>query len=1218
MTILQQPEALSLSGNLAKFVISSPDDIAFTLKQGSDTIYIANYSPGKNKQIEIDVKDIIEANLKSVFRDSSSPYEQTALAKEFTAVIAGQQVKFTVVKGGVDRLATSAQNFLSHNWLTWQPQTKQVTYSLPEMLTMYSTVASVVKVKAYFPLPDGTYEEQTVQLLSIVTGKAYTIPVGYAVIAKAFSSKLPAFYDVWFETPEGVRLSYIQRYVASSSRSENEQWVVFENSLGGFDTFRAYGDQSLEANHEHQLADFEDETSEYRVDTSREYTQNTGYLTPQERKWMLDFLPSQQKYLFLGNYLRRIIVTEDRTSYVQQELPSSYQFTYKYADAKPYLNLQRTEELPPVLNIQIPDLESFTIPPRLVEFPAQSLSEGVLFPVQNPYSETWATTTIGEILRYVLKYIIDSGDGSSGGIGHHHSNYELLEALHFLEGYLTVHGQKIKAGYADIANDLTDKARSMFLRKDKEDQTEFLQKFLGGLISTHLQSPEFLSGVMGRGFTLQQSEDGTTYAEVDKLMVRMKAIFQSLEIMKTELAGASFMFNASGARMTIVRAERFDHQPAEFADGSEAVFADGSRAVFAGAGEPFIRCWFVADDGETAIENRFRVGNLVRSQTFNIKTGVHEGVSNRFWWREVVGVGKNYIDVAIARCAEGSDLPAVDDVCVQFGDLKDTDYQSAIVLSAYGEGAPYITMYQGINSYSLADKDVFTIGYDKAKRECYVRNYGRMYMGDRARNRYFDFDGKRFVVAADEIRLGGRKVEDVIIDETRVTRMVLDATGLDENKYYPVTFNLWTGNAKVRIIVSRTLNNDYGVPSYATHGGGFDCRCVWTTNAAGWGTAPVFRNIEYYSATWVRDGEPVIGNIGQLSNGSYEFIHVRGGSKYNITVEGILNAAIALHTDTFTNNEQSVYVEDNITPPVPSLAETGIDIYNHTVKVTADNFYVSSTSGTPIAVFTTNKNGDPIIRAENIDVNNLYVKHLDGAKGSLESGSIGGFELANGRIGTIFSADSSYGLSISNTDLHVGNSSAMVFLGPGSSNTSVGTSSAVRIESNRTGRTVIQLAYNDASLYSAGLRIKSTGGRERKYGVISELPSLGSAFVGTRLSFHAIYSVGQGITMDLSKYSIFLVSSYIGNCSISLPSESQVCEFFGLPQGFENSLPSDFAVEFTIKCTGSSQIRVMGVYNANESLIVEGYPMRAGDSLHLLLMKQGGFRYHCLYYNTEQ
>lgn len=773
----------------------------------------------------------------------------------------------------------------------------------------------------------------------------------------------------------------------------------------------------------------------------------------------------------------------------------------------------------------------------------------------------------------------------------------------------------------EYINASVDALHDVFLHKDRPDQTDFLQKFLGGLISIYIQSPEFLSGVMGHGFTLKQNEDGTTYAEVDKLLVRMKAIFQSLEIMKTELAGASFMFNASGARMTIVRTERFDHQPAEFADGSEAVFADGSRAVFAGDGDfdSFIRCWFVADDGEAAIENRFRVGNLVRSQTFNIKTGVHEGVSNRFWWREIVGVGDDYIDIAIARCAEGSDLPAEGDVCVQIGDLNDIDYQSAIVLSAYGEGAPYFTMYQGINSYSLADRDVFTIGYDKTKRECYVRNYGRMYMGDRNRNRYFDFDGNRFVVAADEIRLGGRKVEDIIIDETRTTEKIIDATALDENKYYPITFNLWTGSPKVRISLVRTLDPSFGVPSYASHGDGFDVRCVWTTNADGWGTAETQRNIEYYSLIWVKPSEIVVGDIGQMSHSSNEYIYVRGGSKYKVIVEGELNTDIILHTDTYTVNKQTLHVRNQIeNVPVPSLAETGIDIYNHTVKVTADNFYVNSTSGTPIAVFTTNKDGDPIIRAENIDVNNLYVKHLDGAKGSLESGSIGGFELANGRIGTIFSADSSYGLSISNTDLHVGNSSAMVFLGPGSSNTSVGTSSAVRIESNRTGRTVIQLAYNDASLYSAGLRIKSTGGRERKYGVISELPSLGSAFVGTRLSFQAIYSVGQGITMDLSKYSIFLVSSYIGNCSISLPSESQVCEFFGLPQGFENSLPSDFAVEFTIKCTGSSLIRVMGVYNANESLIVGGYPMRAGDSLHLLLMKQGGFRYHCLYYNTEQ
>lgn len=294
----------------------------------------------------------------------------------------------------------------------------------------------------------------------------------------------------------------------------------------------------------------------------------------------------------------------------------------------------------------------------------------------------------------------------------------------------------------EYINASVDALHDVFLHKDRPDQTDFLQKFLGGLISTYIQSPEFLSGALGHGFTLRQNEDGTTYAEVDKLMVRMKAIFQSLEIMKTELAGASFMFNASGARMTIVRTERFDHQPAEFADGSEAVFADGSRAVFAGDGDfdPFIRCWFVADDGETAIENRFRVGNLVRSQTFNIKAGVHEGVSNRFWWREVVGVGDDYIDIAIARCAEGSDLPAEGDVCVQLGDLNDIDYQSAIIISAYGTDAPSIKYYQGIDSYSLVDREIKADYYDPTTGRFKSITYGDTYIGAKDKSTFVSYD----------------------------------------------------------------------------------------------------------------------------------------------------------------------------------------------------------------------------------------------------------------------------------------------------------------------------------------------------------------------------------------------------------------------------------------------------------------------------------------------
>lgn len=538
MNIILKPDAVNFSGNLKRFKISTTSSISFILKQGSRTLFEASYTPGSNQMVEIDVKDIIEADLNVQFRNLSYPYEQPDMAKTYTAYVDEQSVEFTVVKGGVDNLATADVNFMQFNWLTWQPQIKKVTYYLPEMLTFFSAVESVVKVKAYFKEDNGSYSEETKQLLSIIAGKACTIPVQYAVIAGEFDSRMPAFYDVWFENTEGVRLSYIQRYVASGTMSEDEQWIIFENSLGGFDTFRAYGTNTLSANHEHQLAEMDEETNEYRVDTSREYTKNTGYLSGYERKWMLDFFPSKQKYLYDGNSLRKIIVTEDSTSYVSNQLPTSYEFTYKYADAKPYLNLKRPEELPTDLDIQVPDLGSFTIPPRLVEFPSQNLTEGVLFPVQNPYSENWATTTIGAILNYVLKNIIELGQDGSGGIGHTHPNLELLNALEWLEGYLIAYGQKIKAGYADVADDLTEKARDLFLKRYQDDSTNFLIKFLAGS-----EFGEFLdSMISGKGTGIFPNGR----IQTDRLEVRGSMTVMDLIINEIHAMAGEFNFSDCG------------------------------------------------------------------------------------------------------------------------------------------------------------------------------------------------------------------------------------------------------------------------------------------------------------------------------------------------------------------------------------------------------------------------------------------------------------------------------------------------------------------------------------------------------------------------------------------------------------------------------------------------------------------------------------------------
>lgn len=284
------------------------------------------------------------------------------------------------------------------------------------------------------------------------------------------------------------------------------------------------------------------------------------------------------------------------------------------------------------------------------------------------------------------------------------------------------------------------KSLKTHLRKDAPDRTEFLMKLLGGIISPFLTSPDFVTGMMGAGMSFYSDENGDSVGWIDKLYVRKKAIFQLLSIMETELAGASFMFNASGARATITKVERIDAVPFFYSDGSAKYYSDGSRAyVQPSAHGAVYRCYFLANDGEKAIENRFRVGNLVRSQSFNIKSGVYENVSNHYWWRLVTAVGDNWIEVSVNHCDEGSDIPKEGDVVVQLGDISDTDFQSAIVLSAYGDGAPYINMYQGIDGYSLSNKDSFSVGYDRVKKECYVKIHGRIYIGDREGGDYISY-----------------------------------------------------------------------------------------------------------------------------------------------------------------------------------------------------------------------------------------------------------------------------------------------------------------------------------------------------------------------------------------------------------------------------------------------------------------------------------------------
>lgn len=526
--------------NLKKFIISSDAQISFVLKKGTEEVLSQRYDPDSQGRIEIDMRDVVHAQLSFDFRGSAvRTYEQTNLHAEFTAEIDGQAVNFHAVRGGVDNLADTATNFLTQNWLTWQPTVKPVTYYTPEFLTYYAPVAGVVKLRGYFVGDDGQVTSQKdIELCNVEAEKAYTIPVEYQVVVSLlYPDGKPGYYDVWVESASGERLTYIQRYYADAMRSISEDWVLFENSLGGVDCFRAYGKTNLEADHTHNLAEVDEMSEEYRVDTERKYEKNTGHLTKDEARWLLDFFPSQKKYIYVGSYLRQIVVVESNVTGNLRELPTNYTFTYKYADARPLLNLPRTDVPADMLDITIPEVGNFTIPPRLAEVPRLPLSEGDLFPVQNPYSETWSTTTAGALAE-VVGQLLAAAAGTGGGVGHTHKNIDLLNLLSYVEEYLLVNGKKIKAGYADTAGDISS---NRYIRKDQPDGTKF-QLTIGEFID---------SMIAGKGIGL--FPDGRMQA--DRVEVRGSMTVKELLFNRWFAQEGNVVFSEAG---TIERIEKLD------------------------------------------------------------------------------------------------------------------------------------------------------------------------------------------------------------------------------------------------------------------------------------------------------------------------------------------------------------------------------------------------------------------------------------------------------------------------------------------------------------------------------------------------------------------------------------------------------------------------------------------------------------------------------------
>ncbi len=289
-----------------------------------------------------------------------------------------------------------------------------------------------------------------------------------------------------------------------------------------------------------------------------------------------------------------------------------------------------------------------------------------------------------------------------------------------------------------------------FLRKDTSDYARDFITFLRGLkVGSYTEG-----GNSGGIFAVDAN--GKTYIETDMLKVRAKAYFETLEIINTNSIGGRQIITPGGSITC-------------------------NKVV---EGDTYYRCYFVNDADNTPIENRFKVDDQALSQDFNIKEGIYENVSNHYYWRKVVAIGEDYIDLSKTDADVSSDIPKAGDVICQLGNKTDKTRQNAIIFSAVDFYSPSITLYAGIDSYSYVNKEYVSYGVDKTTNEAFFNVYGRMYVGDRNKTSYMQYSEKDGLQIKGKLQVGttigsGQTVEDAL-EQTKNDAIAGAKENLDE------------------------------------------------------------------------------------------------------------------------------------------------------------------------------------------------------------------------------------------------------------------------------------------------------------------------------------------------------------------------------------------------------------------------------------------------------
>ncbi len=223
-----------------------------------------------------------------------------------------------------------------------------------------------------------------------------------------------------------------------------------------------------------------------------------------------------------------------------------------------------------------------------------------------------------------------------------------------------------------------------------------------------------------------------------------------------------------------------------------------------------------------------------------------------------------------------------------------------------------------INS-ATASKAGILVPTDKSKIDKIITNgNGTKYLSDNGT--YKEVQGGNV-----DIESLKKYVDDSISSARSIGYMMqlteIDASGLDENTWYPVTI---AAGERMNIRVEVLVALDSGTkPSWSTHERGFSVRKIWEFAPYAWGVNSRSILAVHLSDFNLANTDPVRG-LSTLSNYDTCYVYVRGGGKYHFYASH--GAIVILHTDTYAPGSGSQSISP--TTEIPDLIRE-IDYSNY-------------------------------------------------------------------------------------------------------------------------------------------------------------------------------------------------------------------------------------------------------------------------------------------------